>query len=70
LDKPDQASIMAECDEIGVFEPRPDFFMKEYIEVPESKLADRDFINKWLHISFAYVSSLPPKEKKAKKKSK
>lgn len=66
----EQANIMAECDEVGLFEPRPNFFMKEYVQVPESMLTDLDFINRWLRLSFEYVSSFPPKEKKPKKKAK
>lgn len=67
LSESERKSIMAESDEVQPFEPKPDFFMKEYVELSESKLYDRDFINKWLKISYEYVSSLPPKVKKARK---
>jgi hypothetical protein len=43
------------------------FFMKEYVEIPESRLFDQDFILKWLQASYQFVSSLPRKEKKAKR---
>jgi TfoX/Sxy family transcriptional regulator of competence genes len=41
--------------------------MKEYVEIPESKLTDDKFINNWLEISYSFVKSLPPKVKKEKK---
>lgn len=68
LSEKDRKAIMAESDEVQLFEPRPDFIMKEYVELTEDKLFDRDFINKWLPRSYAYVASLPPKIKKPKKR--
>lgn len=67
LSEEDRSIIQAECDEIKPFEPRPSFFMKEYVEIPESKLSDNEFIHKWLNISYSYIKALPPKEKKEKK---
>jgi TfoX/Sxy family transcriptional regulator of competence genes len=63
----EQKSIMEESDEVQPFEPKPGFFMKEYVELTENKLFDQDFINKWLKTSYEYVLSLPPKVKKAKR---
>ena len=60
---------MNESDEIEPFEPRQGLIMKEYVQVPENKLNDRSFIDKWIRASYEYVSSLPPKEKKTKRKS-
>lgn len=68
LSENDKADITAECDEVSQFEPRPDFIMKEYVNIPESKIENWEFISKWLTRSYEYVSSLPPKEKKSKKK--
>jgi TfoX/Sxy family transcriptional regulator of competence genes len=67
LSESGRKEIMEECDEVRPFEPRPGFFMKEYVEIPESRLFDQDFILKWLQASYQFVSSLPRKEKKAKR---
>ncbi|TGA98317.1 hypothetical protein E4665_08715 [Sporolactobacillus shoreae] len=67
LSENDRLTIQTESDEIRPFEPAPGRFMKEYVEVPESKLADDAFARKWLDISYSYVKSLPPKVKKEKK---
>jgi TfoX/Sxy family transcriptional regulator of competence genes len=64
----DRKTVMDESDEIKPFEPRPAYFMKEYVEIPEAKLDNHDFVIKWLQLSYAYVSSLPPKVKKTRKK--
>lgn len=68
LSESDRAEITAECDEVTPFEPRPDFIMKEYVNIPESQLGNCEFISKWLTRSYEYVLSLPLKEKKSKKK--
>lgn len=67
LSENDRSIIQTECDEIKPFEPRPDFFMKEYVEIPDSKLTEEEFINKWLDISYSFVKNIPPKVKKEKK---
>ena len=67
LSEEDRKLIIDENDEVQPFEPRPAFFMKEYVEIPESWLSDRDFIQKWLKTSYAYAASLQPKEKKTGK---
>ncbi len=70
LSEDDQLRIQSENDAIRPFEPRPNFFMKEYVEIPESTLSETDFISRWLDHSYAFVRCLPPKirkEKKAKK---
>lgn len=51
------------------FEPMPGRQMKEYTVVPEALLAKPHELDKWLAKAFAYASSLPPKEKKARKKN-
>lgn len=70
LSEADRSMIQSECDEIMPFEPRPDFFMKEYVEIPESKLSDNEFTRKWLNMSYSYVKTLSPKIKKEKKERK
>jgi TfoX/Sxy family transcriptional regulator of competence genes len=68
LSGPDRTAIMEESDEVQPFEPRPGFFMKEYVELPESKLFDHDFTARWLMASYRYTAALPPKEKAVRKK--
>jgi TfoX/Sxy family transcriptional regulator of competence genes len=68
LSESDRKSIMEVCDEVLPFEPRPGFFMKEYVELPDSRLSDPDFTTRWLTRSYEYVAGLPPKEKPARKK--
>jgi len=41
LSESDRLMIQSECDEIKPFESRPNFFMKEYVEIPDSKLLRR-----------------------------
>jgi TfoX/Sxy family transcriptional regulator of competence genes len=53
----------------AVFEPMPGRPMKQYVVVPPSVLADDTAIRGSLQDSVDYVSSLPKKEKKAKKPS-
>jgi TfoX/Sxy family transcriptional regulator of competence genes len=53
----------------AVFEPVPGRPMKEYVVVPPNVLADDAAVRGWLRDSMDYVSSLPPKQKKAKKAS-
>jgi TfoX/Sxy family transcriptional regulator of competence genes len=69
LSKVDQKLIMDESDEVQPFEPKPAFFMKEYVAVPVTKIGDRDFIMKWLNRSYQYVSALPPKNSVKRKRS-
>ncbi|UCG70928.1 MAG: hypothetical protein JSV09_08005 [Thermoplasmata archaeon] len=42
--------------------------MKEYIVLPKSIYNNKKSFSKWLEKSVGYVSSLPPKEKKRRKK--
>ncbi|MEI6101436.1 MAG: TfoX/Sxy family protein [Eubacteriales bacterium] len=66
LSADDRALVQAEYDEVKPFEPRPDFFMKEYVELPESLLTDEEFIRKWMRISYTFAQTIPAKEKKEK----
>ncbi len=67
LSEPDRRAIMDACAEVVSFEPRPGFFMREYVGIPADKLSDDGFMRFWLEKSAAYTRSLPPKEKKARK---
>lgn len=64
----DRSEIVSECDEVAPFEPRPGFFMKEYVSLPESVLTDTGFMQKWLNKSYSFTLSLPAKVKKERKK--
>ncbi|MHB1484232.1 MAG: TfoX/Sxy family protein [Saccharofermentanales bacterium] len=68
LSENDREAIQSESDEIRPFEPRTGFFMKEYVEIPDSKISDSEFIRKWLKISYNFVAHLPIKIKKEKKR--
>lgn len=69
LSEQDREAILAAFDEAGPFEPMPGRPMKEYVVLPEPLLNDSSVLQEWLERSFQYVSSLPPKERKTKKKS-
>jgi hypothetical protein len=49
------------------FEPMPGRVMKEYVVVPKEMTKSSD-LKTWIDKSLAYVSGLPPKRKKSKKK--
>ena len=51
----------------GIFEPMPGRPMREYGIVPPAVIADDKAIAKWLKLGLAYLKTIPPKEKKAKK---
>ncbi|MEA1985672.1 MAG: hypothetical protein U9N13_08500 [Euryarchaeota archaeon] len=42
--------------------------MREYASLPSAVYGDEIELHKWMDISYSYVSSLPKKEKKQKKK--
>lgn len=66
LSEEGRETIQSEYDEVRPFEPRPDFIMKEYVEIPDSLLTEDEFIHKWLGISYEFVKGLPEKVKKSK----
>jgi len=51
------------------FEPAPGRAMKEYSVVPPALLASASELEAWIQRSLDYVGALPPKEKKAGKRS-
>ena len=50
------------------FEPMPGRAMKEYVALPPDMMADREVAAAWVRKAAAYAASLPPKEKKPRKK--
>ena len=50
------------------FEPREGMIMREYVSLPKTLLDDKSSLIRLLGRSYAYASSLPPKEVRKKKK--
>ncbi len=50
------------------FEPMPGRAMREYVALPADMVADRAAAAVWVRKAAAYAASLPPKEKKPRKK--
>lgn len=67
LSTEDKEEILRLYDEITPFTPLGRT-MKEYVFVPEHLFGNTDFCGTWLEKSYTFVSSLPPKEKKEKRK--
>ena len=66
LSEDDRAEVAAAG---GVpFEPMPGRTMKEYVALPPDMMADPDVAAMWVGKAAAYAASLPPKEKKPRKK--
>jgi TfoX/Sxy family transcriptional regulator of competence genes len=59
LSEQDRAELLAKGGTI--FEPMPGRAMKEYVTVPASVLESQTALRDWVHRSFTYGSSLPPK---------
>ena len=68
LSEKDREELQAAFDEAAPFEPVPGHVMKEYMALPEPVVADREALHDWLERSWQYARSLPPKEKKSRKK--
>jgi TfoX/Sxy family transcriptional regulator of competence genes len=67
LGEPDRADLLAQPG-AHLFEPMEGRPMKEYVVLPDALLADRDALRGWMAKGLAYAASLPPKEKKPRKK--
>jgi TfoX/Sxy family transcriptional regulator of competence genes len=52
----------------GPFEPMPGRPMKEYVAVPRALVADPAEAAVWVRKAAAYAASLPPKQKRPRKK--
>ncbi len=63
LSPDDRAELIAKGGTI--FEPMPGKPMTEYVTVPTSVLESQTALRDWVHRSFLYGSSLPPKEKES-----
>ncbi len=50
------------------FSPMPGRESKHFVMVPRSMVEDPEAITPWLGAALAFVSKMPPKKKKAKKK--
>ena len=68
LSSEDREIAMSEHDEIVPFEPMPGRIMKEYVVIPEHIYTDTEVFSDLLARSVDYVSSLPPKEKRKRKR--
>lgn len=49
------------------FEPMPGRAMREYVVFPPRMVADPDALIPWIERAFAYVATLPPKERGGKR---
>ena len=67
LDQKDRAELLAQPG-AHLFEPMEGRPMKEYVVFPDALLTDRDALRGWMARGLAYAASLPPKEKKPRKK--
>jgi len=67
LGEKDRAELLAQPG-AHLFEPMEGRPMKEYVVFPDEMLADRDALRGWMARGLAYAASLPPKEKKPRKK--
>ena len=70
LDEGDRKAAMMKDKDIKVFEPMPGRKMGEYVVVPASIYSNKVAFDALLAKSMKYVTSLPPKQKKSKKRSK
>ena len=64
LAEQDREQLLAEGPGVRRFEPLPGRVMREYLVLPPALLASGAALREWLTRSFAFASSLPPKEKK------
>lgn len=64
----DRTEIQMEFPDAVPFEPTPGRVMREYVLVPKSIYRKPGLFEHWLKRGYEFVSSLPPKEKKKKKK--
>jgi TfoX/Sxy family transcriptional regulator of competence genes len=67
LGEQDRAELLAQPG-AHLFEPMEGRPMKEYVVFPGDMLTDRDALRAWMAKGLAYAASLPPKEKKPRKK--
>jgi hypothetical protein len=63
----DRATFL-QLEEANQFEPTLGRTMKEYVVIPPWMLDNTEVLNEWVKKSLTYVSSLPPKAQKEKRK--
>lgn len=68
LSEADRIEIHSRYDEAIPFEPVKDRIMKEYVVLPDALYNNPEKFQEWLNRSYQYVSSLPVKKSKQKKK--
>jgi TfoX/Sxy family transcriptional regulator of competence genes len=68
LPQSEQEEIMSAYDDAAPLDPMGRR-MKEYVVIPSSLYDHKEEFDKWLNRSYSYVSSLPPKIPKSKKKT-
>ncbi len=66
LDEADRAQVTAAGGR--PFEPMPGRKMREYVALPAAMVADSDLARAWVRKAARYAASLPPKEKKPRKR--
>jgi TfoX/Sxy family transcriptional regulator of competence genes len=67
LGEDDRAALLAHHG-AHLFEPMEGRPMREYVVFPEEMLADPGALRAWMAKGLTYAASLPPKEKKPRKK--
>ena len=68
LSEADRIEIRSGYDEAIPFEPIKGRIMKEYVVLPETLYNNSEKFQEWLNRSYQFVSSLPVKKSKQKKK--
>lgn len=68
LSEEDREKIMENYKRVKPFEPMSGKPLKEYVVLPKVLYNNKKSFSKWLEKSVGYVSSLPPKEKKNRRK--
>ncbi len=68
LSEGDRKDIFSLYNEVSPFIPMEGRVMREYAALPESICSKAEIFKEWLNRSYQYAVSLPPKEKKHKRK--
>jgi TfoX/Sxy family transcriptional regulator of competence genes len=68
LSEGDRKDILSLYSEVLPFMPMEGRVMKEYAALPASVCSKAEIFEEWLNRSYQYAVSLPPKEKKHKRK--
>jgi TfoX/Sxy family transcriptional regulator of competence genes len=67
LSEDDRAALLAQPG-AALFEPMEGRPMREYVVIPPAILQDADAAREWMARGLVYAASLPPKEKKPRRK--